>query len=202
MSDEQSDAAANGTGGGGSKPPSPGFDLAKEALAQARKQRAEREAAARRARGNAESTLADRNNPKGKRGAKAMARRRWSGAGNDYARDPAPLGAAMRNWLQQAGIGADLDKANIFGRWPEIVGPEVAAHCQPVNLVDGQLTLQAESTAWATNLQLMAAQLVKTINTAVGHGSVLRIRAHGPAGPSWRFGSRHVSGRGPRDTYG
>ncbi len=178
-----------------------GFDLARQALSQARAQRAEREAAARRSRASSDSPLAS-NNPKAKRSAKALSRRRWSTPGKDFARDPAPLGATMRHWVQQAGVGADLDKANIFGRWSDIVGPDLAARCRPVSLVDGLLTLQAESTAWATNLQLMAAQLVKTVNTAVGHGSVLRIRAHGPAGPSWRFGTRHVPGRGPRDTYG
>ena len=189
------------TGDGPARNEQAGFDLASQALAQARAQRAEREAAARKIRAADESSLAS-NNPKTKRSAKALARRRWSTAGKDFARDPAPLGAVMRNWVHQAGVGADLDKANIFGRWADIVGAEVAAHCRPVGLVDGLLTLQAESTAWATNLQLMAAQLVKTINTAAGHGSVLRIRAHGPTGPSWRFGNRHVSGRGPRDTYG
>jgi predicted nucleic acid-binding Zn ribbon protein len=49
---------------------------------------------------------------------------------------------------------------------------------------------------------MLAPQIVAKINREVGHGSVLRIRAQGPSGPSWRFGPRHVSGRGPRDTYG
>jgi predicted nucleic acid-binding Zn ribbon protein len=71
-----------------------------------------------------------------------------------------------------------------------------------VSLVDGELVLQAESTAWATQLRLLAPTVVKRINQELGDGSVRRIRAQGPAGPSWRFGSRHVPGRGPRDTYG
>jgi len=44
--------------------------------------------------------------------------------------------------------------------------------------------------------------LLRRINAEVGDRSVVRIRARGPAGPSWKFGYRHVSGRGPRDTYG
>jgi predicted nucleic acid-binding Zn ribbon protein len=36
----------------------------------------------------------------------------------------------------------------------------------------------------------------------VGNGVVKRMRIQGPAAPSWRKGPRHVSGRGPRDTYG
>jgi predicted nucleic acid-binding Zn ribbon protein len=171
-----------------------GADLARDALAAAREQNAARRKAMAR---NVEA------NPKGRRSgsAAALKRRRWSGSGPD-SRDPAPLGATMKRWLGDAGAGADLTKATVLGRWAEIVGAEVADHCEPVSLVDGELVLRAESTAWATQLRMLAPQIVAKINREVGHGSVLRIRAQGPSGPSWRFGPRHVSGRGPRDTYG
>ncbi len=171
-----------------------GADLARDALAAAREQNA--------ARRRAMARTVDAN-PKGRRAgsAAALKRRRWSGAGPD-SRDPMPLGVTMKRWLSTAAAGADLTKATVLGRWAEIVGPEVADHCEPVSLVDGELLLRAESTAWATQLRMLAPQIVAKINKEVGHGSVLRIRAQGPSGPSWRFGSRHVSGRGPRDTYG
>ncbi len=108
----------------------------------------------------------------------------------------------MKRWLGDVGAGADLTKATVLGRWKEIVGSEIADHCDPVSLVDGELVLRAESTAWATQLRMLAPQIVAKINKEVGHGSVKRIRAQGPSSPSWRFGPRHVSGRGPRDTYG
>ena len=171
-----------------------GADLARDALAAAREQNAARRRAAAR--------TADAN-PKGRRAgsAAALRRRRWSGSGPD-ARDPAPLGATLKRWLGEAAVGADITKATVMGRWAQIVGPEIADHCEPVSLVDGELVLRAESTAWATQIRMLAPQIVAKINREVGHGSVLHIRAQGPSGPSWRFGSRHVSGRGPRDTYG
>jgi predicted nucleic acid-binding Zn ribbon protein len=171
-----------------------GADLARDALAAAREQNAARRKATAR---NADA------NPKGRRSGSAasLKRRRWSGSGPD-SRDPAPLGATMKRWLGDAAAGTDLIKAMVLGRWTEIVGAEVADHCEPVSLVDGELLLRAESTAWATQLRMLAPQIVAKINREVGHGSVLRIRAQGPSGPSWRFGTRHVSGRGPRDTYG
>lgn len=181
---EDRPAAENGT----TVPvPARGADLAREALAAAR----QRNAAKRKATGR---TPLVRRRPGG-------GRRRWSGAGPD-ARDPQQLGAVLKRWVAQAGVGADLTKAQVFGRWPEIVGPDIADHCRPVSLVDGELVLQAESTAWATQLRLLAPAVVKRINQELGDGSVRRIRAQGPAGPSWRFGPRHVPGRGPRDTYG
>lgn len=171
-----------------------GADLARDALAAARQQNA--------ARRRATTGRADAN-PKGRRAgsAAALRRRRWSGSGPDT-RDPAPLAATLQRWLGSAAVGADLTKATVLGRWAQIVGPEVADHCEPVSLVDGELLLRAESTAWATQIRGLAPQIVAKINREVGHGSVLRIRAQGPSGPSWRFGPRHVSGRGPRDTYG
>jgi len=166
-----------------------GSDLARDALAAARESNAARRKAAGR------TSLA------GRGGANNLRRRRWSGAGPD-ARDPQPLGATLRSWIATAGAGADLTRATIFGRWAQIVGAEVADHCAPVSLVDGELVLQAESTAWATQIRMLAPQIARRINAEVGERSVARIRARGPAAPSWKFGNRHVSGRGPRDTYG
>ncbi len=108
----------------------------------------------------------------------------------------------MRSWVKATGAGADLTKANLFGRWEQIVGPEVADRCTPTSLVDRELVVQAESTAWATQIRLLAPQLLARINAEMGERAVVRIRARGPVGPSWRFGTRHVRGRGPRDTYG
>ena len=172
------------------QPPKTGADLARDALAAARARNAERRAQA------GQATPVRR-----ARGTAGLSRRRWSGPGPD-GRDPAPLGAALTGWVKRAGAGADLVRATVFGRWPELVGPGIAEHAQPVSLVDGDLLLQAESTAWATQIRLLAPQLQRTLNTQLGAGAIKRIRAQGPTGPSWRFGPRHVSGRGPRDTYG
>ena len=171
-----------------------GADLARAALDAARAQQAARRSAA----GRAGDQPRIRRNVGG---ASALRRRRWSGPGPD-ARDPAPLAATLRGWVRQAGVGADLRKATVFGRWAEIVGPDLAAHCRPLSLTDGDLLVEAESTAWAMQIRGLAPQLLTRINREVGAGSVTRVRAQGPSGPSWRFGNRHVSGRGPRDTYG
>lgn len=78
----------------------------------------------------------------------------------------------------------------------------MAEHAKPISLREGELTVQAESTAWATQLRLLQRQLLAKIAAGVGDGVVKRIKVAGPATPSWRYGLRHVPGRGPRDTYG
>jgi len=166
-----------------------GADLARDALAAARASSAARRRAA------------GRTPMAGRGSASNLRRRRWSGSGPD-ARDPQPLAATLRAWVSSAGTGADLKKATLFASWAKIVGPEVADHCSPVSLNEGELVVEAESTAWATQIRMLAPQLLRRINAEVGDRTVIRIRARGPAGPSWKFGYRHVPGRGPRDTYG
>jgi predicted nucleic acid-binding Zn ribbon protein len=120
--------------------------------------------------------------------------------------DPEPLNAAIdglidaRGWREAAAVGS------VFGRWAQIVGPDLAAHTRPDALTDGELTVTADSTAWATQVRLLAAQLVRRLNDDLGDGSVRRVKVRGPAGaagPPRRPGEWRVRGsRGPRDTYG
>jgi predicted nucleic acid-binding Zn ribbon protein len=128
-------------------------------------------------------------------------RRRWSGPGVDQ-RDPQPLGRIASRIAVERGWNAQLSHGRVFGQWARIVGEDVAEHAEPVTLKDGELTVRASSTAWATQLRLLQGQLLAKIAAGVGHGVVKRMRIQGPTAPSWRKGYRHVSGRGPRDTYG
>lgn len=128
-------------------------------------------------------------------------RRRWSSAGPDE-RDPQPLGLVASRLVTERGWSGRLAGATVFHRWSELVGSEVAEHAQPVALRDGELTVQASSTAWATQLRTLQRQLLKRIEARLGPDVVRRMKVVGPSAPSWRLGPRHVRGRGPRDTYG
>jgi predicted nucleic acid-binding Zn ribbon protein len=134
-------------------------------------------------------------------GSGSRRRRRWSGAGPDE-RDPQPLGRLAARLATERGWVAKIAGGQVFDRWARIVGEDVAEHATPVSLENGVLTVQAASTAWATQLRLLQRQLLVKIKAGVGDGVVKRIKVQGPAAPSWRYGPRHVSGRGPRDTYG
>lgn len=128
-------------------------------------------------------------------------RRRWSGPGPD-SRDPQPLGSATRDLARNRGWSGRVAEGSVFGRWSRVVGEQIAAHATPTSLNDGVLTISAESTAWATQLRMVQAQLLAKIAAAVGDGVVSSLRIVGPTGPSWHKGRYHVAGRGPRDTYG
>nr|WP_233576500.1 DciA family protein [Saccharopolyspora rhizosphaerae] len=165
-----------------------GPDLARAALQAAREQ----SAAKRGSRGKA--------GPKG--GLRTRRRRSgWTSAGPDE-RDPQPLGRLAARIAKDHGWTEHLSGGQVFARWGSLVGEEIAEHTTPLQLKDGELTVQAQSTAWATQLRLLQRQILKRIADGVGRDVVKRIKVQGPAAPSWRHGPRHISGRGPRDTYG
>jgi predicted nucleic acid-binding Zn ribbon protein len=128
-------------------------------------------------------------------------RRSWSGPGPD-SRDPQTLGAATNELARSRGWQPRVAEGEVLGRWPAVVGEQIAEHAVPTTLRDGVLTVSAESTAWATQLRMVQAQLLAKIAAAVGDGVVTSLKIVGPVAPSWRKGRYHVSGRGPRDTYG
>jgi predicted nucleic acid-binding Zn ribbon protein len=128
-------------------------------------------------------------------------RRAWTGP-RPGADDPQPLGRLVdslvsnQDWSQHTKVGS------VFGRWNALVGEDIAAHCSPQTLTEGELLVIAESTAWATQLRLLAPSILAKLRAGVGGDVVTRLRVVGPTAPSWKKGPRSVRGRGPRDTYG
>ena len=97
--------------------------------------------------------------------------------------DPQPLTSALggllaaRGWRERAAVGA------VFGDWTRIVGAQLALHTTPEAFADGELTVSADSSAWATQLRLLAPQLLARLAEELGHGVVRRIKVRGQSGP-------------------
>lgn len=162
------------------EPPAPpsGPDLVRKALAEAK--------AASRAKGTAP------------RSARRVVPLRAAGD----ARDPVRFGAAIARLVAEKGWQDTTTAAGVLANWDKVVGPEIADHCRPASLVDGELVLVAESTAWATQLRLLTKTLLARVREHAGEGVATKVVVRGPAQPDWRKGPRRVQGRGPRDTYG
>jgi len=127
-----------------------------------------------------------------------------SGARAD-GRDPLPLGAAINRLITERGWEAPAAVGGVMGRWSQMVGPEVAQHCEPQRYDEDArvLTVRCDSTAWATQLRLLAPQLVARLNADLGQGTVRLIKVLGPGGPPRRYGPlRSPGSTGPGDTYG
>lgn len=168
-----------------------GVDLAKALLARARA-----EGRGRRPRRADRGNLQRRSN----RG-RLSATSGWSSPAADE-RDPQPLGAAVRRLSDEHGWDENLSVHGVIARWDELVGTEIAQHVRPESYEDAVLTVRASSSAWATQVRLLASELVRKLNVAVGHGTVSEVRVLGPQSATGRRGPRWVRGPGPRDTYG
>ena len=139
---------------------------------------------------------------KKRRDPRTTVRGRVSGSHPDE-RDPQLLDSTLSRLVDDHGWALDLRVHGVFGRWAELVGDDVAAHCTPESFADGRLVVRTDSTAWATQLRLLAPTVVRRLNEELGHGTVTLIEVLGPHLPTWKKGRRSTrDGRGPRDTYG
>ncbi|MDP1721155.1 MAG: DciA family protein [Candidatus Nanopelagicaceae bacterium] len=117
--------------------------------------------------------------------------------------DPQLLKDLLSNLIAERNWDTGVAEGTLFSMWEKIVGNEISLHAQPISLLDGVLTIQSSSTAWATQLHLIGPDLLETIQRSAPGALVESITVIGPQGPSWKKGIRTIRGaRGPRDTYG
>ena len=117
--------------------------------------------------------------------------------------DPELISGVLSSLIADREWDSGLAEGNLFVHWKKIVGEEIAQHATPVSILDGTLTIQSSSTAWATQLQLMSNDLLTMIQKDTTGVLIDNIVFIGPHGPSWKKGIRTIrNARGPRDTYG
>jgi predicted nucleic acid-binding Zn ribbon protein len=133
---------------------------------------------------------------------KASAPRRARRPARTRREDPQPLSAALDGLLADQGWQTEAAVGSVFGRWDQLVGPDVAAHTRPEQFSDGELVVIADSAAWATQMRLLTSAVLRRLNTELGHGTVTRVVVRGPAPPR-RMGPLRVRGtREHNDDYG
>jgi predicted nucleic acid-binding Zn ribbon protein len=188
--DAAGEAAGEATGQGAGRTERPaaqpkrGADLARAALARAKQDARVRSAAtARRTRAGERDRLA-------------------SDEGERPVGEPLAFGSAVRELLDQRGWNAEAAAAKVLANWESLVGQEIAAASKPVRLRHGELLVEAESTAWATQLRLLSRMILGRISAELGPDVVRKLVVRGPTAPDWRHGRLRVQGPGPRDTYG
>lgn len=120
----------------------------------------------------------------------------------DKGRDPVIAGSSMEQLFENFSWNINIKKAELFASWDEVVGKANAEASVPEELNDGELTIRCRSTAWATQLRLLEAQLLYRIQAEYPELGISKLKIIGPNVPSWKKGPRSVPGRGPRDTYG
>jgi predicted nucleic acid-binding Zn ribbon protein len=119
----------------------------------------------------------------------------------DEGRDPRTLGTILDNDARSKGWAVHIARATIMDNWSSVVGEDVAAHTMP-EIVDDTLAIQCDSSAWATQLRILRADIATELHNRFPDAGIQQVDVIGPGVPRQNYGPRTVKWRGPRDTYG
>jgi len=89
--------------------------------------------------------------------------------------EPKSIRASLDRVARSLG-GPDAGSlSGLFGRWADIVGPQLAAHARPLSLSSGVLVVAVTEPAWATQLTFLEGELLGRFRDALGEGVVERV---------------------------
>jgi hypothetical protein len=88
---------------------------------------------------------------------------------------PRPVSDSLEAVARNLGGAGGPALVDLLSRWPEVVGEGLAAHCWPVSLRSGTLTIAADESAWGAQLGWLEADLRRRLDDAIGAGTVTRI---------------------------
>lgn len=92
-------------------------------------------------------------------------------------RGPVGVAEALQGYLSRAGLAGRVAQAQVVPDWPRLVGAPIAAVTHPESVgADGTLFVRVATSAWMSELQLMAPEIMAKINAGRGAGRVKTIR--------------------------
>lgn len=86
--------------------------------------------------------------------------------------DPKPVGPSLERLLSHLGAPKVSTVVEVFDRWPELVGAEIAKHSRPVSLSDNKLTIRTDDAAWASQLRWAEKELLARLAIELGSDDV------------------------------
>jgi predicted nucleic acid-binding Zn ribbon protein len=89
---------------------------------------------------------------------------------------PYAIRDVLSEWLAKSGLEKRLDVSQVVDRWADVVGPQIAAvtRAEAVN-AEGTLWVRVASSAWASELSLMAPRILSKLNQG-RRGQIREIR--------------------------
>jgi predicted nucleic acid-binding Zn ribbon protein len=83
----------------------------------------------------------------------------------DKKRPLTPLAQVLEEYLKSSGLGKGVERAEVVQRWPELVGPQIAAVTQAESVSDdGVLRVRVATAPWASELSLMTPRILARVN--------------------------------------
>jgi predicted nucleic acid-binding Zn ribbon protein len=98
-----------------------------------------------------------------------------AGDGDNGDSEPRSLARSLDCLVTHLGGSHAAVLRDLFGRWCELVGPEIAAHTQPTSLRQGVLVVTVDQPAWATQLRWLTPTLLARLASSLGSDAVTAI---------------------------
>jgi len=89
---------------------------------------------------------------------------------------PKISGDVVSRALSVMGLGSQAWRLDIFRRWPEAVGPKIAARTQPQSFSRGVLLVRAASATWQNELMFLRKAIISRLNSLLDQPRVLDLK--------------------------
>jgi len=83
------------------------------------------------------------------------------------------LGDALRELIDDLGIGKRIREYDVVDVWADVVGPHIASVAEVKSIRNGVLVVTVKHPAWRQELQIRKKELIEGINTRL-HQKVVR----------------------------
>lgn len=80
--------------------------------------------------------------------------------------------------LKSYGLESKLEEYRLIQAWPEIVGPQIAAHAVPTEVRAKTLWVAVDSSPWLHELTLLKPVLIEKLTQRGGGGLIRDVRFH------------------------
>jgi predicted nucleic acid-binding Zn ribbon protein len=98
-------------------------------------------------------------------------------------RAPRPLSAALTGLTDQLAPRTTLGEVQRI--WPEAVGAGIAKVAEPAKEHAGVLTVFCRGSVWASELDLMAPEVIAKLNARLGEGRITTLRCVASPPRAW-----------------
>ncbi len=85
------------------------------------------------------------------------------------------LGDVVDALLNEPAFARGKAIGRLAARWPDVVGPRLAAESAPVSLDQGVLVVAATTGPWGAQVRFLADQIRRRAEDEIGAGSVARV---------------------------
>lgn len=82
--------------------------------------------------------------------------------------DPVPITHSLDGIMKSLRGTDRIQIGGVFGKWADAVGENVALHVNPIRLDEGVLTVEADESAWATQVKFLSGTIISRLRDVAG----------------------------------